>query len=131
MSNIIYGDINLDPLLRAQKKFKQYSRNLTDEQYQAGAIQSFEWCYELSWKFMRKVLIKNDIEAEVKKDIFRQAARIGLIESPEAWFKFNELRNLTSHTYDEDESNKVVKALPEFDKALDQLIEKLQEQPQS
>ncbi len=40
-------------------------------------------------------------EPRTKKDLFRIATREGLIDSPQAWFQYNEARNLTSHTYDE------------------------------
>ncbi|HLD84423.1 MAG TPA: hypothetical protein VI844_01475 [Coxiellaceae bacterium] len=48
-SLIIFDDIDAGPLLRAQKKFELFRKNLNSEQEKAGAIQAFEYCYELSW----------------------------------------------------------------------------------
>ena len=36
-----------------------------------------------------------------RSELFRQAARAGLLRDPQPWFEYAEARNLTSHTYDE------------------------------
>lgn len=129
MSDIILQDIDLGPLLKAVETFKKYSHNdLSDEQYRAGAIQSFEYCYELSWKYMKKVLAKHAISIASSRDAFRQSGQINLIEDPEQWFEFLKLRNLTVHTYQEEYAEKVVEVFPEFEKALDELVVNLKKQ---
>jgi hypothetical protein len=50
---MIIDTVNLEPLLKAFKKFELFRQKLDTEQEQAGAIQAFEYCYELSWKTMR------------------------------------------------------------------------------
>ena len=49
-----------------------------------------------------------------KRDIFRTAARYGLIEDPKRWFRYTDARNVTSHAYDRKKSEIVLKIAPEF-----------------
>lgn len=43
-----------------------------------------------------------------KKDLFRRAAEAKLIQDPKAWFSYHNTRNITLHTYDdEDNAEKV------------------------
>jgi nucleotidyltransferase substrate binding protein (TIGR01987 family) len=115
-------------LLKARDRFNEYCKNLRTDQEQAGAVQAFEYCHELTWKLLKKVLIKFENAPEIKfsKDIFRQAAIAKLIDDPQLWFDFNELRNKTVHTYNEDVLKEIVAAMPIFKKELDSLIERLQ-----
>jgi nucleotidyltransferase substrate binding protein (TIGR01987 family) len=69
-------------------------------------IQRLEIAVDLSWKLTARVLRdafgvpSGDILT--KKDIFRQAAKYGLLDNPEGWFGHYEARNDTSHMYDND-----------------------------
>lgn len=78
---------------------------------QAGAIQHFEFTYELAWKFVRRWIALNrtpeDADPRTRKDLFRIAARAGLIADPEPWFEYGEARNLSSHTYDEGTADRI------------------------
>lgn len=75
------------------------------EAVKSGVIQNFEVAYEQCWKFMQRWVRENEgpeaaEAARSRKDLFRVAARLGLIPDPLPWFRFSEARNLTSHTYD-------------------------------
>ncbi|WP_432823391.1 nucleotidyltransferase substrate binding protein [Trichloromonas sp.] len=77
----------------------------------AGVIQNFEFTFELCWKFIQRWIRLNrspeDAEPLVRKDLFRMAARYGLVSDPTLWFDYAEARNLTSHTYDENRAQEV------------------------
>lgn len=77
---------------------------VTQNAIRAGVIQHFEFTYELSWKFIQRWLRLNasasDAEPLTRRELFRTAARYGLITDPQPWFGYSESRNLTSHTYD-------------------------------
>ena len=82
-----------------------------------GVIQRFEYTFELSWKLMKRHLEWNgtlDIYKLSKKDIFRQAARGGLIASPERWFLHHDARNDSTHAYDETIAKKVFASAKHF-----------------
>jgi len=84
----------------------------------AGVIQNFEFTFELCWKFIQRWIRLNrtpeDAEPRARKDLFRMAARYGLITDPTLWFDFAEARNLTSHTYDENRAQEVFDAAVGF-----------------
>lgn len=101
------------------------------EAMRAGVIQGFEYTYELSWNFIQRWLVANrskgsDLELKNRNDLFRLAAREGLIRDPLAWFEYGKARNLTSHTYNEIKADKVVKAAAEFLPDAQYLLKKLQ-----
>ncbi len=88
------------------------------EVIEAGVIQNFESTYELCWKFMVR-WISQEISPEeasprTKRDIFRTAARYGLIRDPKPWFRFAEACNMTSHAYDRKKAEVVLTIAGEF-----------------
>ena len=104
----------------------------TQNAIKAGVIQNFEFTYELCWKFMRRWLNENANveEAEyprTRKELFRLAARFGLIDNPLSWFSYGDARNLTSHTYDEDKAQTVYETAVDFLEDATDFLKRLQE----
>lgn len=67
-----------------------------------GAIQRFEFTYELGWKLMKAYLEYQGItEGSTPREVYRESFRAGIIFNGEAWLDMMTDRNLTSHTYDE------------------------------
>jgi nucleotidyltransferase substrate binding protein (TIGR01987 family) len=114
---------------------KELAASLDDDAkdaIRAGVIQNFEFTYELCWKFMRRWLKENAAveEAEyprTRKELFRLAARFGLIKEPLSWFSYGDARNLASHTYDEDKAESVYETAVDFTEDAKYLLERLQE----
>ncbi|MDX1921055.1 MAG: HI0074 family nucleotidyltransferase substrate-binding subunit [Candidatus Caenarcaniphilales bacterium] len=80
-----------------------------------SVIRRFEYTYELSWKFLKRFLKEEaEIEEIMIKNLFRQAARLGLIEEAENWFEYHKQRNLTSHTYVEEIAEQTIKIASAF-----------------
>ena len=119
------GEIDFSSLMKAFSKLKSFKQNLNTDQEKAGAIQSFHYCFELSWKTMKKVVEKSGQECYYQKDIFREAANAKLIDSPNDWFKFINLRNLTVHTYNEENAEEVISHIEEFYSLLNKFIQNL------
>lgn len=88
------------------------------EVVKAGVIQNFEFTYELCWKFMKRWLDINHSEnftaGLTRKQLFRYAAENLLIEDFDRWLVYHELRNKTSHTYDELISAEIFKSARQF-----------------
>ena len=88
---------------------KDFMSGLSDNQkdaIRAGVIQNFEVAYEFCWKYIQRWLKENAAGGEAefpraRKELFRMAARYGLIKDPLPWFSFGDARNLTAHTYNE------------------------------
>ena len=88
------------------------------EVIEAGVIQNFKVTYQLCWKFtVRWISLQvspEETSPRTKRDIFKTAARYGLIEDPKRWFRYTEARNVTSHAYDRKKAEIVLKIAPEF-----------------
>ncbi|MCP3678895.1 MAG: nucleotidyltransferase [Gammaproteobacteria bacterium] len=67
-----------------------------------GIVQRFEVLIELSWKTLKDYL-ENEGYDKVKtgKYAIRQAFQDEIITEAESWMKALEIRNITSHTYNE------------------------------
>ncbi|MEI8295353.1 MAG: HI0074 family nucleotidyltransferase substrate-binding subunit [Alphaproteobacteria bacterium] len=118
--------ISLDNLLQAQQVFERFRTDMVDDRDQAGAAQAFEFCYELSWKMMKRVLKSRGLETATPKDTFRQAALAKLIDDPEMWFDFQLKRNLTTHTYKKENLDSIVESFDLFSSELHKLIQNIQ-----
>ncbi len=88
------------------------------ETMKAGVIQNFEFTYELCWKFIQRWIRANktpeDAEPRTRKDLFRHAARYGLIKDTLKWFEYSEARNITAHTYNRAKADMVYEAAIRF-----------------
>jgi len=86
--------------------------------FRAGAIQNFEFTYELSWKAIRTWLAENIgktvVDGITRKELFRLAAESLLIEDTQQWFGYHRLRNQTSHTYQESTADEVFEYIDGF-----------------
>ena len=87
---------------------------LTEDQkdvIRAGAIQNFEFTYELCWKFMKRWLSTNlgrtSIDGTARRELFRIAAENLLITDVPRWMEYHDDRNETSHTYNESKAEDV------------------------
>lgn len=121
----ILGDIVITPLIKAFKTFKEGVEQAETRLEKDGAIQRFEYCYELSWKVLKKVLEYKGVSTRNPRDTFREAAYQGIISNPEIWFSLVEKRNLTVHTYKEEVAIEVDNVLPMAIKEVEALIQSL------
>jgi nucleotidyltransferase substrate binding protein (TIGR01987 family) len=123
------NDINLSSLQRAMQNLTQamrYAQQAEDgadtglfETLRGGAIQAFENAYELCVNLTRRMLAEFEMEhmgvAQLSfAELWRVAAACGITDDPKAWMRFRQMRNLTSHTYDEKKAKKVYVQIPEF-----------------
>ena len=125
MSNLILGDIDITPLLNAKKILDEGIKSADSDLERTGTIKSFEFCHELTWKILKRVLTKRGLTTTSPRDVFRIAADNNIIENPEFWFKAIEKRNLVSHTYKKETAKEVLDFLPKFQIELNKLINTL------
>lgn len=69
--------------------------------YRDAAIQRFEFCMELFWKVLKKILAKEGVEATTPRDVLRKAYQFKLIDDELLWLRMLTDRNLSSHLYQE------------------------------
>ena len=105
---------------RLKEVVEKYKENEKDSIVRDSLIQRFEFTYSISLKllrryFMERAFFVDDINSLSFNDMVRTATRLGLLKSDlEMWTKYREMRNLTSHTYDEEVALKVEKIVPCF-----------------
>jgi nucleotidyltransferase substrate binding protein (TIGR01987 family) len=114
--------IDMSNILKAQEVFERFRKNMFDDQSKAGAVQAFEFSYELSWRLMKRVLESRGLEVGSPKDTFRKAVHERLIDDPEVWFDFQKKQNLTVHTYKEENLEDVISIFDTFSIEMDKFI---------
>lgn len=122
---LVLGQVEITPLLKAFATFKRAMEEAKSELERDGAVQRFEYTFELTWKVLKKILAVKGLDINNPRDVFRDAARMGLIDSVEVWFEFIKMRNLTVHTYNEDYAVEIFQNLPMFQGEVEKLIEKI------
>lgn len=72
-----------------------------------ASIQRFEFCIELYWKLLKRILEVKGQLVTYPKDILQEAYRGQLLDDEEMWLAMLKDRNQTSHTYDEELADQV------------------------
>lgn len=57
---------------------------------------------------MKRLLDERGLIANSPREVFRASALEGLINDPEIWFDFLKKRNLTTHTYNENQADEII-----------------------
>jgi len=91
-----------------------------------GVIKRFEYTFELAWKVLKDYMEYGGIEANLPREIIKQAFANGLIKDGAIWFDMLEKRNLIVHNYDEKSFELVFKLITsKYFSAIKQLHELL------
>ena len=72
-----------------------------------GAMQRFEFTYELFWKLLRAYLQQEGIVVNTPKECFKEAYGLGILNSEDIALRMVDDRNLTVHLYDKETSREV------------------------
>ncbi len=111
--------------IRWVQRFKNFSKALKqltkfiekgnlNELEEQGLIQSFEYTHELAWKMLKDFLEdRGNKEIYGSRDATREAFKLDLISDGETWMEMIKSRNETSHTYNEETTQKICKAISE------------------
>lgn len=119
-------------LARLEEGLDRYGRDITDTQIRDGLIQRFEFSYDLSHKMLRRALEDaaanpEEIDRMSFPDLIRTGVEQGLVaDGWPQWRTFREMRNITSHTYDEARALQVVQEIPAFLAAAQALLGNLE-----
>lgn len=108
-----------------------YKKNPQDAIVRDSLIQRFEFTYSITLKTLRKYFIErafivDDVNKLSFNEMVRTAMQLNLLKSDLAkWTEFREMRNLTSHTYDENVALKVSGTVPDFYEEITYLLKEL------
>ena len=108
---------------RLKQRIEQFHRAVTrleeacaqpeDEFLRDATIQRFEFTFELAWKMLMDRLWEEGIQANSPAQVLRQSVAVELLDDGNRWTELHRMRNLTSHTYDEDTARKVYRFICE------------------
>ncbi|MBI2761511.1 MAG: nucleotidyltransferase substrate binding protein [Chloroflexi bacterium] len=91
-----------------------------------GAVQRFEFAFELAWKTLKDYLEENGIVIDpvTPRNVIKEAFTAKLLDDAQVWIDMMLHRNLLSHTYDRRVFEAVLKVVDQrYYAAFDQLHE--------
>lgn len=121
-----------DSLIQYQSDIVQKNPQLQTHM-RAGAIQAFEFTYELSHKMLKRYLENTEPSADVVEGMaFETLIRTGnerglLLSDVSVWRNYRAKRGTTSHTYNEEKAEVVFENIPLFLKEAQYLLQALKE----
>jgi len=107
--------------VRWQQRFNNFSKAFNQlEKFMAepdlnpleeqGLIKAFEYTFELSWKTLQDLLKeKGYLDIVGPRPVIEQSFADGIILDGKEWMRMLKSRNLTSHTYNEEIAEEIVK----------------------
>jgi nucleotidyltransferase substrate binding protein (TIGR01987 family) len=89
------------------------TRDLSELEQQ-GLIQAFEFTHELAWKVMKDYFVyQGNLLITGSRDAVREAFAVQLIADGQGWMDMIKSRNQSSHTYNPETADAVVKDVVE------------------
>ena len=120
--NLTYFNKCIDTLELAFVKYNNPGNSELEKQlYRSACVKEFEIILELSAILLKKTL--KDYFADISavnrlsfKNVFRQWVQFSIIKpnDVEEWISFRDVRNQTSHEYDENHANELLKHISKF-----------------
>ncbi len=98
---------SFEKLKKASGKLDDAVREAIDELDRDGAIQRFEFTFEVFWKTLRIFLEYEGYRCAGPRSCIKEAARRGFLKEAEIVLDMLEDRNKTSHIYDESTAKEI------------------------
>jgi nucleotidyltransferase substrate binding protein (TIGR01987 family) len=85
-----------------------------NEMEEQGLIKAFEYTFELAWKTLQDLLKEKGYNNILgPRPVIEQSFQDGYITRGKEWLTMHNSRNLTSHTYDKETADEIVKEVRE------------------
>ncbi len=105
--------------VRSQQRFENFKKALVlfesaikpqmSRLEEEGAIQRFEYTFELAWKTLQDVLFERGYEdIRGPRPVIEQAFQDGIISNGPMWLQMLKARNETTHLYEESIFNSII-----------------------
>ena len=124
-----------DALAALEKSLRFLSSDLARdadlrEQFRDSAIQCFEFTHELAFRMLKRQLEQmaadpSGVDTMAYMDVIRSGAEAGLVPDVARFRDYREKRNITSHTYDVRQAEKIVAVLGDFREDVRHLLAEL------
>lgn len=95
--------------------------------YLDASAHRFIYCYELTWKNLRRLLRMRGVEVSSPVSTFRAAYSEGRISNKNLYEKMIEDRNIVTHEYFEEKAEEVYTRLPEYLTEMQRLSTQIEE----
>ncbi|WP_108649849.1 HI0074 family nucleotidyltransferase substrate-binding subunit [Dongshaea marina] len=95
-----------------------------------ATIQRFEFCIELTWKVLKKILEAEGEQVATPRQALSAAYQAGWFDDEALWLGMLKDRNLTSHTYREELALEIYQKIASYHQAMAALYSFLQQQYQ-
>ena len=124
-----------DALASLRRALARWQPNPADEEIRDACIQRFEYCFELSWKMLKRRLELDlpdatDVDAMSYRALIRSGAERGLVADAAAWMLYRDKRNTTLHTYNAARAAEVAAVIPAFEAHAQDLLALLETRSQ-
>lgn len=129
------GTFSISALENVHKRLgdvlKIFVENENDDIVRDSVIQRFEFTYFIALKTLRKyfegmAFVMEDVQQMTFNQVIRVANQLDLLHFElDRWTEFRQMRNLTSHTYDEEVARKVVAVVSDFCEEVGYLLKQL------
>lgn len=104
---------SIEQFEKALGRFQEVLSSAPSDMMRDSAIHRFEFTLDLSWKMLKTYLEEvKGVVCKSPKECFREAYRQGVIGYDDAWLKLVDLRNETTHTYNEAYAKEIFAELP-------------------
>jgi len=90
-----------------------------------ATIQRFEFTIELCWKALKRKLAFEGVETTTPRSVLQQSFVFHWIDEEAIWLNMLRDRNLTSHTYREEQAKEIYARIPTYARAMRELLPKL------
>lgn len=86
----------------------------TDSLVVDATIQRFEFTFELGWKALKRAIETEGRVPRSPRETFTDAYALGWIDDEALWLAMMRDRNLTSHTYKEDQAREIFRHIRRY-----------------
>jgi nucleotidyltransferase substrate binding protein (TIGR01987 family) len=120
-------NIQLNQFKSAVAKLEEALKQPYNDFIRDSAIQRFEFSIDLAWKTVKSYLQEyKGLICNSPVDCLKEAYTQDILEYDEYWIELVKLRNLTSHTYNQELADEIFKELPKAMKNFSDLLEQLE-----
>lgn len=121
-----YFEEKLATFEQALNTFKEALLDHPSELERDGAIQRFEYCFDLSWKTLKRFLEKLGLmNLNSPRSVFAAAFAENIIADEVTWSNIMLKRNASVHTYNQALAENLFALLPEYYEAMQSLLLKM------
>ncbi len=89
----------------------EYKKDTDAVLIQMALVQSFEVCFELAWKVLKDYLNIKGLQVYLPRDVIKEAFSAEVIKNGQVWINMLNARNSTSHEYNNDKINIILRSI--------------------